>query len=171
MKYIVSMQECDVLGVNANAVDDNFNAIWTRDILAILCNVRKMSASTIFKVHSDQKECKTWFSKVGYWKYLSCYLRISLVLWLSGLVSIQIRIQQRQHWKTIKENLMILFRFRDAIHTHFATLIGKWTIVGGWVKHRADKRGKVAKGRHPYPLCHAYRQMDDCGWVGQASGR
>ena len=21
------------------------------------------------------------------------------------------------------------------------------------------------KGRHPYPLCHAYRQMDDCGWV------
>ena len=27
MKYIVSMQECDVLGVNANAVDDNFNAI------------------------------------------------------------------------------------------------------------------------------------------------
>ena len=34
---------------------------------------------------------------------------------------------------------------RDAIHTHFVTLIGKWTIVGGWVKHRADKRGKVGK--------------------------
>ena len=30
---------------------------------------------------------------------------------------------------------------RDAIHTHFVTLIGKWTIVGGWVKQRADKRG------------------------------
>ena len=35
--------------------------------------------------------------------------------------------------------------FREAIHTHFVTFIGKWTIVGGWVKHRADKRGKVAK--------------------------
>ena len=34
---------------------------------------------------------------------------------------------------------------RDAIHTHFVTPIGKWTIVGGWVKHRADKRGKVGK--------------------------
>ena len=34
---------------------------------------------------------------------------------------------------------------RDAIHTHFVPLIGKWTIVGGWVKHRADKRGKVGK--------------------------
>ena len=22
-----------------------------------------------------------------------------------------------------------------------------------------------------YPLCHAYRQMDDCGWAGQALGR
>ena len=39
-------------------------------------------------------------------------------------------------------NLMSM-RLRDAIHTHFVTLIGKWTIVGGWVKHRADKRGKV----------------------------
>ena len=28
-----------------------------------------------------------------------------------------------------------------------------------------------SKGRRPYPLCHAYRQMDDCGWVGQALGR
>ena len=35
--------------------------------------------------------------------------------------------------------------FGDAIHTHFVTLIGKWTIVGGWVKHRADKRGNVVK--------------------------
>ena len=37
---------------------------------------------------------------------------------------------------------------RDAIHTHFVTLIGKWTIVGGWVKRRADKRGKVAKSKY-----------------------
>ena len=37
---------------------------------------------------------------------------------------------------------------RDAIHTHFVTLIGKWTIVGGWVKNRADKRGKVAKSKY-----------------------
>ena len=29
----------------------------------------------------------------------------------------------------------------------------------------------LAKGLHPYPLCHAYRQMDDKGWVGQAFGR
>ena len=34
---------------------------------------------------------------------------------------------------------------RDAIHTHFVTLMGKLTIVGGWVKHRADKRGKVGR--------------------------
>ena len=34
---------------------------------------------------------------------------------------------------------------RDAIHTHIVTLIGKWTIVGGWVKHRANKRGEVGK--------------------------
>ena len=37
----------------------------------------------------------------------------------------------------------------DAIHTHFVTLIGKWTIVGGWVKHLADKRDKVAETRLP----------------------
>ena len=37
---------------------------------------------------------------------------------------------------------------RDAIHTHFVTLIGKWTIIGGWVKHRADKRGKVAESKY-----------------------
>ena len=34
---------------------------------------------------------------------------------------------------------------RDAILTHFVTLIGKWTIVGGLVKNWADKRSKVAK--------------------------
>ena len=34
---------------------------------------------------------------------------------------------------------------RDAIHTHFVTLVGKWTIVGGWVKHGDDKSGKVGK--------------------------
>ena len=34
---------------------------------------------------------------------------------------------------------------RDAIHTHFVTLIGKWTTVGGRVKHWTDKCGKVGK--------------------------
>ena len=37
----------------------------------------------------------------------------------------------------------------DAIHTHFVTLIGKWTIMGGWVKHLADKRDKVGETRLP----------------------
>ena len=34
---------------------------------------------------------------------------------------------------------------KDAIYTHFVTLIGKWTIVGGWIKHLADKREKVGE--------------------------
>ena len=38
-----------------------------------------------------------------------------------------------------------LQELKDTIHTHFVTLIGKGTIVGGWIKHRADKRGKVGK--------------------------
>ena len=33
------------------------------------------------------------------------------------------------------------------IPTYFVTLISKWTIVGKWVKHIADKRGKVGKIR------------------------
>ena len=40
---------------------------------------------------------------------------------------------------------VLINKVRDAIHTHFVTLIGNWTIVVGWVKHRADKRGKVGK--------------------------
>ena len=40
---------------------------------------------------------------------------------------------------------MFHWSLRDAIYTHFVTLIGKWTIVGGWVKHRVNKRGKVGK--------------------------
>ena len=39
-------------------------------------------------------------------------------------------------------------KIRNAIHTHFVTLIGKWTILGVWVKYRANKRGKVAKLRY-----------------------
>ena len=35
----------------------------------------------------------------------------------------------------------------DAIHTHFVMLIGKWTIVGGWVQHLSDKRDKVGETR------------------------
>ena len=41
-----------------------------------------------------------------------------------------------------------MFVVRNAIHTHFAKLIGKWMIVGGWVKHWADKRGEVAKSKY-----------------------
>ena len=39
---------------------------------------------------------------------------------------------------------------RDAIHIPFVTFIGgKWPIVGGWVKHLADKRDKVGESRLP----------------------
>ena len=34
---------------------------------------------------------------------------------------------------------------RDDVHTHFATPIVKWTIVGGWVKPLDDKRSKVGR--------------------------
>merc|ERR1719494_290774 len=61
--------------------------------------------------------------------------------WVSSLSNIIIRQGSRisNHFDHI------LFSSRDAIHTHFVTLIGKRMIVGGWVKHRADKRGKVAR--------------------------
>ena len=38
---------------------------------------------------------------------------------------------------------------RDTIHTHFVTLIGKWTILDGLVKHLFDKRDKVDETRLP----------------------
>ena len=41
---------------------------------------------------------------------------------------------------------------RDDVHTHFATLIIKWTIVGGWVKPLDDKRGKVGTIKSPKNL-------------------
>ena len=41
---------------------------------------------------------------------------------------------------------------RDAIHTHFVTLIVKWTIGGGWVKPLDDKRGKVGTIKSPKNL-------------------
>ena len=40
------------------------------------------------------------------------------------------------------------FSLGDAIRTHFFTLIGKWTVVVGWVKLRADKLGKVGKSKY-----------------------
>ena len=56
---------------------------------------------------------------------------------------------------------------RDAIHTHFLTLIGKWTILGGWVKHRADKRGKVGKLRYKSFVTSLERADKKTGWVGK----
>ena len=37
---------------------------------------------------------------------------------------------------------------KDAIHTNFVTLIGKWTIVGGWVKYLSERRVKVGETRN-----------------------
>ena len=42
--------------------------------------------------------------------------------------------------------------FRDDVHTHFVTLIVKWTNVGGWVKPLDDKRGKVGTIKSPKNL-------------------
>ena len=56
---------------------------------------------------------------------------------------------------------------RDAIHTHLITLIGKWTIVGGWVKHRDDKRGTVAKLKCKSFVTSLERADKKTGWVGK----
>ena len=56
---------------------------------------------------------------------------------------------------------------RDAIHTHFLRLIGKWTIVGGWVKHRADKRGKLAKLRYKSFVMALERTDKKTEWMGK----
>ena len=58
---------------------------------------------------------------------------------------------------------------RDAIHTHFATLFGKWTIVGGWVKHQADKRGKVARLKCKSFVTSLERADKNTGWVKSLS--
>ena len=56
---------------------------------------------------------------------------------------------------------------RDAIHTHFVMLIGKWTIVGGWIKHRDDKRGTVAKSKYKSFVTSLERADKKTGWVGK----
>ena len=56
---------------------------------------------------------------------------------------------------------------RDAIDTHFVTLIGKWTIVDGWVKHQADKRGNVAKSKFRSFFMSLERAVKKTGWVGK----
>ena len=56
---------------------------------------------------------------------------------------------------------------RDAFHTHFVTLIGKWMIVGGWVKHRDDKRGKVAKLKYKSFVTSLERADKKTGWVAK----
>ena len=42
-----------------------------------------------------------------------------------------------------------MMSLRDDVHTHFVTLIVKWTIVGGWVKPLDDKRGKMGTIKSP----------------------
>ena len=56
---------------------------------------------------------------------------------------------------------------RDTDHTHFVTLIGKWTFVGGWVKHRADKGGKVGKLRYKSFVTSLESADKKTGWVGK----
>ena len=56
---------------------------------------------------------------------------------------------------------------RDAINTHLFTLIGKWTIVDGWVKHRADKRGKAAKLKYKNFATSLESADKRTGWVGK----
>ena len=45
-----------------------------------------------------------------------------------------------------------LHEVRDNVHTHFVTLIVKWTIVDGWVNPFDDKRGKVGTIKSPKNL-------------------
>ena len=66
-----------------------------------------------------------------------------------------------------KRSFYKLYCLRDAIHTHCVTLIDKWTIVGGWVKHRADKRGRVAKLRCKCFVMFLERADKKTGWVGK----
>ena len=56
---------------------------------------------------------------------------------------------------------------RDAIHTHFVTLIGKWTIAGGWVRHRDDKHGAVAKSKYKIFVTSLERADKKTGWVSK----
>ena len=44
-------------------------------------------------------------------------------------------------------------------------LIGRWTIVGGWVKRRADKRGKVSKLWYKIIFTSLERVDKKTGWV------
>ena len=69
--------------------------------------------------------------------------------------------------KRILHELVFAIAIRDAIHTHFVTLIVKWTIVGGWVKHRADKRGKVTKLKYKSFVTSPERADKKTGWVGK----
>ena len=59
------------------------------------------------------------------------------------------------------------YLLRDAIHTYFVTLIGKWTIVGGWVRYRADKRGKGVKSKYKSFVTSLERASKKTGWVGK----
>ena len=61
-----------------------------------------------------------------------------------------------------------LFKYTSyTIHTHFVTLISKWTIVSGWVKHCADERGKVDKLEYKSFVTSLERADKKTGWVGK----
>ena len=66
----------------------------------------------------------------------------------------------------VNQDLMVHL-FKDAIHTHFVTLMSKWTTVGGWVKHRANKRGKVTKLKYKSFVTSLERTDKKTGWVGK----
>ena len=70
-------------------------------------------------------------------------------------------------YDSLTSYMMLTDILRDAIHTHFVTLIGKWTIVDGWVKHRADKRVKVSKLRYKSFVTSQERTDKRTGLVGR----
>ena len=72
-------------------------------------------------------------------------------------------------WRKLEADRNLVFvlptRVRDAIHTHFVTLIGKWTTVDGWVKHRDDNRGTVAKSKYKSFATSLERAEKKTGWM------
>ena len=70
-------------------------------------------------------------------------------------------------FQSVKTGLGLQHYVRDAVHTHFFTLIVKWTIVSGWVKHRVDNSDKVAKLRYKSFVTSLERADKKTGWVGK----
>ena len=77
----------------------------------------------------------------------------------SGHLSIGDILSENQWFQLSRGVTVFVLYLRDDVHTHFVTLIVKWTIVGGWVRHRADKRGKVAKLKYTSFVMSLERDM------------